>query len=161
MTESYLAVAGRIRREVEQIEDVVDRAQAIWADVDPNRPADHRIDAVALNLHGFYAGLERVFKIVAERIDQTVSEGGSWHQELLGQMNAELNGVRPPVLSNEARKRLDRYRGFRHVVRNAHAFEFDLEQIDLLVKRLPDTADLVFKDLRAFTGTLDRMASTE
>jgi hypothetical protein len=47
------------------------------------------------------------------------------------------------------------------VVRNAHAFEFDLEQIDLLVKRLPDTADLVFKDLRAFTDTLDRMASTE
>jgi len=49
MTESYLAVAGRIRREVEQIEDVVDRAQAIWADVAPNRPVDHRIDAVALN----------------------------------------------------------------------------------------------------------------
>ncbi|MCS4157940.1 hypothetical protein [Salinibacter ruber] len=161
MTESYLAVAGRIRREVEQIEDVVDRAQAIWADVDPNRPADHRIDAVALNLHGFYAGLERILKTIADRIDQTVPEGGSWRQELLGQMNAELNGVRPPVLSNEARKRLDRYRGFRHVVRNAHAFEFDPEQIDLLVKRLPNTADLVFRDLRAFTDILDRMASTE
>ena len=161
MTESYLAVAGRIRREVEQIEDVVDRAQAIWADVDPNRPADHRIDAVALNLHGFYAGLERVFKIVAERIDQTVPEGGSWHQELLEQMNTELNGVRPSVLSDDARKKLDRYRGFRHVVRNAHAFEFDPEQIDLLIKRLPDTADLVFRDLRSFADTLDRMASTE
>ena len=161
MTESYLAVAGRIRREVEQIEDVVDRAQAIWADVDLNRPADHRIDAVALNLHGFYAGLERVFKIVAERIDQTVPEGGSWHQELLEQMNTELNGVRPSVLSDDARKKLDRYRGFRHVVRNAHAFEFDPEQIDLLIKRLPDTADLVFRDLRSFADTLGRMASTE
>jgi hypothetical protein len=161
MTESYLAVAGRIRREVEQIEDVVDRAQAIWADVDPNRPGDHRIDAVALNLHGFYAGLERVFKIVAERIDQTVPEGGSWHQELLEQMNTELNGVRPSVLSDDARKKLDRYRGFRHVVRNVYAFEFDPEQIDLLIKRLSDTADLVFKDLRAFADTLDRMASTE
>jgi hypothetical protein len=161
MTESYLAVAGRIRREVEQIEDVVDRAKAIWADVDPNRPADHRIDAVALNLHGFYAGLERVFKIVAERIDQTVPEGGSWHQELLEQMNTELNGVRPSVLSDDARKKLDRYRGFRHVVRNVYAFEFDPEQIDLLIKRLPDTADLVFRDLRAFADTLDRMASTK
>jgi len=161
MKESYLAVAGRIRRELEQIEAVVDRAQDIWNDGDLDRPADHRIDAVALNLHGFYAGLERILRTIADRIDQTVPEGGSWDQELLEQMNAELNGVRPPVLSNEARKRLDRYRGFRHVVRNAHAFEFDLEQIDLLVKRLPDTADLVFKDLRAFTGTLDRMASTE
>ena len=161
MKESYLAVAGRIRRELEQIEAVVDRAQDIWDDVDPDRPADHRVDAVALNLHGFYAGLERVFTTVAERIDQTVPEGGSWHQELLEQMNTALNGVRPPVLSNEARKRLGRYRGFRHVVRNVYAFEFDPEQIDLLLKRLPDTAELVFEDLRAFANTLDRMAATE
>ena len=161
MKESYLAVAGRIRRELEQIEAVVDRAQDIWDDVDPDRPVDHRVDAVALNLHGFYAGLERVFRTVAERIDQTVPEGGSWHQELLEQMNTALNGVRPPVLSNEARKRLGRYRGFRHVVRNVYAFEFDPEQIDLLLKRLPDTAELVFEDLRAFADTLDRMAATE
>ncbi|MCS3950938.1 hypothetical protein [Salinibacter ruber] len=161
MKESYLAVAGRIRRELEQIEAVVDRAQDIWNDVDLDRPAGHRIDAVALNLHGFYAGLERILRTIADRIDQTVPEGGSWRQELLGQMNAELNGVRPPVLSDEARKRLGQYRGFRHVVRNAHAFEFDPEQIDLLVKRLPNTADLVFRDLRAFADTLDRMASTE
>lgn len=103
MKESYLAVAGRIRRELEEIEAVVNRAQNIWDDVDPDRPADHRIDAVALNLHGFYAGLERIFKTIADRIDQTVPEGGSWHQELLEQMNAELNGIRPPVLSDEAR----------------------------------------------------------
>ena len=76
-------------------------------------------------------------------------------------MNTELNGVRPSVLSDDARKKLDRYRGFRHVVRNVYAFEFDPEQIDLLIKRLPDTADLVFRDLRAFADTLDRMASTE
>lgn len=55
MKESYLAVAGRIRREVDQIEDVVDRAQAIWDDMNPDRPADYRIDTVALNLHGFYS----------------------------------------------------------------------------------------------------------
>jgi hypothetical protein len=109
MNESYLAVAGRIRREVEQIEEVVDRAQTIWADVDPSGPADHRVDAVALNLHGFYAGLERIFKTIAERIDRTVPEGGSCHQELLEQMNTELNGVRPSVLSDDARKKLDRY----------------------------------------------------
>ncbi len=77
MKESYLAVAGRIRRELEQIEAVVDRAQDIWNDVDLDRPADHRIDAVALNLHGFYAGLERILRTIADRIDQTVPEVGA------------------------------------------------------------------------------------
>ena len=37
----------------------------------------------------------------------------------------------------------------------------ELEQIDLLMKRLPDTAAFVFKDLRAFADTLDRIASAE
>ena len=47
------------------------------------------------------------------------------------------------------------------MVRSVYAFEFDPEQIDLLMKRLPDTAELVFDDLRAFADTLDRMAATE
>ena len=161
MKESYLAVAGRIRRELEQIEGVVDRAQDIWDDVDPDRPADHRVDAVALNLHGFYARLEWIFKAIATRVDQTVPEGGIWHQELLKQMIAELSSARPPVLSDEAWKKLDRYRGFRHVVRNVHAFELDPEQIDLLMKRLPNAAEQAFGDLRAFADTLDRMADSE
>ena len=71
--------------------------------------------------------LEWIFKAIATRVDQTVPEGGIWHQELLKQMIAELSSVRPPVLSDEAWKKLDRYRGFRHVVRNVHAFELDPE----------------------------------
>ena len=65
------------------------------------------------------------------------------------------------VLSDEAWKKLDRYRGFRHVVRNVHAFELDPEQIDLLMKRLPNAAEQAFGDLHAFADTLDRMADSE
>ncbi|WP_259220794.1 hypothetical protein [Salinibacter ruber] len=89
MRESYLAVAGHIRRELEQIKAVVDRAQEIWNDVDLDRPADHRIDAVALNLHGLYAGLERILKTIADRIDQTVPEGGSWRPNYTTKMIEE------------------------------------------------------------------------
>lgn len=137
MTEAYLAVAGRIRRELEQVEAVAERTQSIWQDADPDAE-DYRVDAVALNLHGLYAGLERIFETIATRVDRTVPDGQHWHQELLDQMNTELSGVRPAVLSNPTRKKLDRYRGFRHVVRNVYAFEFDPEQIDLLVRHLPD-----------------------
>ena len=55
MRETYLAVAGRIRREVEEVESVVERAQSIREEVDPGTdPGGYR----ALNLHGFYAGLD-------------------------------------------------------------------------------------------------------
>jgi hypothetical protein len=161
MTESYLAVAGRIRRELEHVEAVSERAQSIWAEVNPNEEDDYRVDAVALNLHGFYAGLERIFETIARRVDQTVPDGEHWHQELLDQMNTELSGVRPAVLSNDARKELDRYRGFRHVVRNVYAFEFDSEQIAILVKHLPETTDRVHDDLLRFADTLDEIGQSD
>lgn len=75
-------------------------------------------------------------------------------------MNTELSGVRPPVLSDESRKQLERYRGFRHVVRNVYTFEFESEQIDLLVSRLPQTIDVVEEDLLAFAEFLDEVAQS-
>lgn len=158
-------VLGRGRAnpaELEQIESVVDQAQMIWAEAESDSSGDdYYVDAVAINLHGFYAGLEHIFEAIATRIDQTVPNGGSWHQELLEQMNTDLSGIRPRVLSNPTRKKLDRYRGFRHVVRNVYAFEFDPEQIDLLMRHLPDAADHAFTDLRAFADTLEEIAQGE
>lgn len=158
MKEAYLAVAARIRRELEQIENVVQRAQMIWEQARPTE-GDYYIDAVALNLHGFYAGLERIFETIASRIDQTVPSGPNWHQELLEQMNTELPSVRPPVLSDPVRKKLDPYRGFRHVVRNVYTFDFDPEQMKLLMRRLPATMERVSEDLHAFADTLERIAT--
>ena len=60
-----------------------------------------------------------------------------------------------------ARKELDRYRGFRHVVRNVYAFEFDSEQISILVKHLPETTDHMQDDLLRFADTLDEIGQSE
>jgi len=47
------------------------------------------LDGVALNLHGFYAGLERLFELIAAIVDGTVPQGANWHQILLEQMATE------------------------------------------------------------------------
>jgi hypothetical protein len=62
----YLVVAGRIRQEVANLERVVTRAERAVAAV-RQRPEDQDLylDAAALNLHDFYAGLERVFHHIA------------------------------------------------------------------------------------------------
>jgi hypothetical protein len=48
------------------------------------------------------------------------------------------SSMRPAVLSNEVRQNLGAYRGFRHVVRNVYAVEFDPGQVAPLMRRLPD-----------------------
>ncbi len=86
----------------------------------PQHPDDEDLylDAVALNLHNFYTGLERVLYHIAATLDEAVPESRDWHQELLKQMAEERPQIRPAVISEETRELLDEYLRFRHVVRN-------------------------------------------
>ena len=135
---------------------MVERTLAIWHKATATGD-DAFIDAAALNLHGFYAGLERLFELIADVIDQAKPPGDHWHQDLLRQMATEISEVRPAVLSPESRNRLDRYRGFRHVVRNIYAFNFDVEQLGLLVRELQPTFERAASEMLAFADFLEEL----
>jgi hypothetical protein len=156
--EVYLAVAGRIHRELPELSRLVERTLKIWAQA-RRSPDDYYVDAAALNLHGFYAGLERLFEVIADGIDRSKPSGPNWHQDLLRQMSAEVPEVRPAVISLELRDRLDRYRGFRHVVRNVYTFSLDPEQIEILVRQLRPAMDQVASELSAFADFLQDLAT--
>lgn len=153
----YRTIAGRIRAESQDLARVVERTDRIWQQALTSSD-DYYVDATALNLHGFYAGLERLLEIIADGVDQAKPGGAHWHDELLRQMAAEIPGVRPPVLSQETRDRLDRYRGFRHVVRNVYTYNLDPEQIGVLVKQLAPTMARVAQELTAFAEFLEQVA---
>ena len=153
----YRAGAGRIRQELAALESVAARAGDAWAEA-AHSPGGYLVDAAALNLHGFYAGLERVFLIVAERIDASVPSGAAWHQELLRQMAVDLPDTRPAVISEQLVAGLDPYRGFRHVVRNVYAYVLDPDRVGELVEGLPLTLELLRAELIAFADVLDDIA---
>ena len=152
----YRTIAGRIRVDLQELARVVERTGRIWQQALVS-PDDYYVDATALNLHGFYAGLERLLEIIADGVDQAKPAGAHWHDDLLRQMAAEIPGVRPPVLSQETRERLDRYRGFRHVVRNVYTYYLDPEQVGVLVKQLAPTMVHVSQELAAFADFLEQM----
>ena len=160
MKTKYLTVAGRLRQELKEISQVVERVQQIWQQYEStqSQERDFLVDAVALNLHSFYAGIERLLEVIADSIDASKPAGSSWHRELLQQMAADIPGVRPAVLSLETRTRLDRYRGFRHVVRNVYSFSLDAEQIGLLVVHLRAVHYQVNQELMQFAVWLEQMA---
>ncbi len=157
---AYLALAGRIRLEMREIARVAERAARIWAAA-TNTASDYYLDATALNLHSFYAGIEHLLEAIANEVDQTKPAGSTWHRDLLRQMAVEVPTIRPAVIRPETRDRLDRYRGFRHVVRNVYTFNLDADQIGLLMRDLDATLRLVSQDLFAFADILERMAIEE
>jgi len=135
MSGEYAALAGRIREALAELERVIGRAEEL-ADKAGRTGDDGYWDGVALNLHGFYAGVERIFEDVGRTMEGSVPDSADWHRDLLLQMSAEMSGVRPAVISESTCAQLDEYRGFRHIVRNVYTFRFEPAKIQKLVDNL-------------------------
>jgi hypothetical protein len=155
MNGRYLTLAGRIRRDLQDLEQVVQRCQMIWEQYIASSN-DQLLDAIALNLHSFYTGLEHTLENIADTYDEFKPQGRSWHQELLLQMASEIPTVRPPVISNDLLSLLTPYRGFRHVVRNIYTFHLDPVQITPLVKNLFITHQKFQAELLQFSAFLEQ-----
>lgn len=158
MIEGYMVLAGRIRKELDDLERLVARANRAIATARKNpHDADLYMDSASLNMHDVYSGFERMFKQIAATVDGNVPNGGEWHRELLEQMGLNLPKVRPPVLTSDSIEQLDEYLRFRHVVRNVYTFSFDPERISRLVKELKPSFDHIRQELLTFANFLEQV----
>ena len=147
-------LAERIRQELVELDHVVVRISEAWQRARRSGD-DFYLDSVALNLHGFYSGIERILVRLAETLDGNLPKGENWHQALLVQVSNEVAGIRPAVISQQTLKRLDEYRGFRHVVRNVYTFHFDEAKLEKLVLGAGDVFAQVRAEILAFADFLD------
>jgi len=152
----YLALAGRITESVDELHRVVDRADHLCKKAVQTGDDDYW-DGVALNLHGFYVGVEHIFEDIARIFDGSLPGGGDWHRDLLVQMSAEISDLRPPVIKRLTRHCLDEYRGFRHVVRNVYTFNLRPSRLHELVATLPLCFEAICDDLAAFVDFLKQI----
>lgn len=138
MNAPYHLLAQRIRDEVAEMERTVDAVSRHWRRFQKARIGqDAYLNSVALNLHSFYSGIERVLELIALELDGGALGGEAWHAELLRQMVLDVPQVRPPVLSQESSVWLDEYRKFRHRVRNIYATNLVPDRMKALVQGLP------------------------
>jgi predicted nucleotidyltransferase len=154
MDENLLDLAERIRHELSELEIVVNRVEQGWYRAKQSND-DYYVDSVALNLHGFYSGMERLFEMIAIQVDGGMPSGSNWHQQLLRQMVVDKHEQRLPVISESTLQLLDKYRSFRHVVRNVYTFKFDPYKIEQLVEQLPITYSSMKNELLRFTQFLE------
>ena len=88
MNERLRHLARRIRDELSELDRVNQRVAEGWDRAIRNAD-DYYLDGVALNLHGCYGGLERLFELIAAVVDRAKPKGENWHQALLVQMTEE------------------------------------------------------------------------
>jgi hypothetical protein len=153
--EETRALIDRIHQELKELHIVLTRINDVWEHARRSND-DYYLDSVALNLHGFYSGFERIFALIAETVDKDMPQGEKWHLLLLEKMQAEKPGVRPAVISSASWKVLNELRGFRHVVRNVYTHKFDPAKVGLLVASISPLFEQLKAELTAFANFLEQ-----
>lgn len=160
MNKEWAKLARRITTELADLEHVVARCEKALAR-SKTTSDDLYYDSIALNLEGFYSGLERLLQLLALRIDGKLPQGAEWHKELLEQMSRELPGLRPAVFSESTRTSLEEYRALRHVVRVIYTFSLQHQRLEELTLSLRPTYLAVRRDLGAFADVLEQRSKED
>lgn len=147
----YAVLIGQIRQELEEVEKLVENNQRLLQKLRATQDEDF-LGSIALNLHSFYSGAERIFKQIAQTIDQSVPDTADWHRQLLRQMTADIDGLRPSVITKETKNLLDEYCSFRHVVRNIYSTNLKFKRLEELAESLPMCFGSLRIDLENFTS---------
>jgi hypothetical protein len=145
----------RIHQELDELQRVFGRAEEGW-ERSRRSNDDYYLDGIALNLHGFYSGCERIFTQIAEVVDGDLPRGEDWHRLLLERMKNELASIRPAVISTQTGELLDELRRFRHVVRNVYTHHLDPERLEKLVKETSQGFPQLHAEISAFAAFLEQ-----
>lgn len=114
------------------------------------------VNSIALNLHGIYTGIERIFEVIAKKIDQRFPTGDKWHRDLLEQMSVNIPNVRKAVITEKTRLILDELRRFRHVVRSAYSFQLDEEKVLIIAHQIVNSYQMIIHEIQLFCNDLTK-----
>lgn len=138
----------RLEHSIEEVQFIIEREQT---------RAHLFYENLALKLHNFYTGCERIFQTIASELNGALPAGYDWHKRLLERMSGKRED-RPAVLTTETARRLQEYLGFRHVVRNIYGFELDPQRVAQLVAGYPPVWHQLETEVRAFLDWLMALA---
>jgi hypothetical protein len=79
MTPRYAVLIGQLQQFLTDLEQVAERNQRLLQKYNATQDEDY-VGTLALNLHGFYTGIERCFEEIARQLDETVPSGTDWHR---------------------------------------------------------------------------------
>lgn len=156
MIPRYLVLHGRIEADLVDIDRAAAKAARAYEEArrgDTNQ--SFFLDSAAINLHGFYNAVERLFELLARELDGGLPAGPAWHRELLSEMTLDIEGVRPPVIRDRTASGLGEYLRFRHLVRNLYTWNFEETRLAELVAGLDGVLADLKDDLVSFQRYLE------
>ncbi|MDO8445648.1 MAG: hypothetical protein Q7T53_06050 [Deltaproteobacteria bacterium] len=114
------------------------------------------LESIGYQLHNLYCAFEDLFKIVAESFENHIQDKAKYHMELLKRMRVSIEGVRPPLLTQESYLLLNNLRSFRHFFRHAYSYEIDARKVRIVLEDVDKLRDIFKRDVEDFMKSLTR-----
>ena len=150
-------MSDRLKRQVnvelEQLNQLINTYRALLEHPAQTSPNNIELAALATMLHGFYTGVENIFKRIVVELGDTLPSSEFWHRDLLDQMT-QITEHRQTVITPSLRSQLREYLGFRHVFRQAYAFQLKWEKMADLVQKIEPTLRMLETELAVFLQSL-------
>lgn len=106
---------------------------------------------MAAAVEKIYSGCERIMQMLAKGIDgEGVNHAEGWHGALLNRMANGYPEIRGPIISAECRDALDRFRAFRHRVRNSYGGVLDAGIVEERARELAPTLAIFHAEIAAY-----------
>nr|WP_048327404.1 hypothetical protein [Crocosphaera watsonii]CCQ70372.1 hypothetical protein CWATWH0402_4101 [Crocosphaera watsonii WH 0402] len=155
---SKLLISDRINQELNKIHQAFQQLEMFMVELNDNEQpiyGEAIVNSIALNLHGIYTGIERIFEVIATEIDLSLPTGNKWHRDLLDQMAVSIPDVRKEVITEETRTALDELRRFRHVIRSAYSFQLDKQKVLNVANEFLNCYSYLTQELQLFCDYLN------
>ncbi|MCA2939427.1 MAG: hypothetical protein IM319_09745 [Microcystis sp. M113S1] len=154
-----LLIQDRINQEIKKILQALQQLEIFLIELSNQSDVMYQntlINSIALNLHGVYTGIERIFEVIAKKIDQRFPTGDKWHRDLLEQMSVDIPKVRKAVITEETRVILDELRRFRHLVRSAYSCQLDEEKVLIIAHQIVNSYQTIINEIQLFCNNLSK-----
>ncbi len=154
-----LSIQDRINQELNKILQALQQLEIFLRELSNQSDVMYQnalINSIALNFHGVYTGIERIFEVIAKKIDQRFPTGDKWHRDLLEQMSVDIPRVRKAVITEETRLILDELRQFRHLVRSAYSCQLDEEKVLIIPHEIVNSYQTIINDIQLFCNNLSK-----
>ncbi len=148
-----LSLKNLIEDELTSLERVVE-ATEVALDSLSNPPSQFELNGLAAYLHQFYTAIETMFERIVINFGEGLPRGAVWHSELLIQVATLQTGIRPAVIDNPLRSRLEEYLRFRHFFRHAYAYTLEWNRLQWLLKQMRSTLTMLREQLQTFFDAL-------
>jgi len=156
--EDLLSLAGQLDHIRQALRITVEEAEKKAREFNKVVPTAFDLRGIGSLLHDFYTATEDVFEAIAGEVNGELPDGVEWHKKLLTGMSIAIPQLRPAVISEELRWKLDEYLRFRHVFRNVYGYLLDWKRLRPLLENMKLVYQQFEREIAAFRSFLMRLA---